>query len=157
MSSGHQHDRGTVILALGVGLGLTWWSLPVALTGGLAILIGGLWLSPDLDLVSRPLRRWGLLAPLWWPYRRCIPHRSPLSHGPLIGMTLRLLYLGSWIALAWGLLHVLGLSGPPSLKPLQQLWLEQRPLCLAALLGLEASSWLHLVMDGDPLPRWMRR
>jgi hypothetical protein len=36
------------------------------------------------------------------------------------------------------------------------LWQQQRPLILAALLGLEASSWLHLLQDGDPMPRWPR-
>jgi hypothetical protein len=39
---------------------------------------------------------------------------------------------------------------------LASLWQQQRPLILAALLGLEASSWLHLLQDGDPMPRWPR-
>lgn len=36
------------------------------------------------------------------------------------------------------------------------LWSQQRPLLLAALVGVEASSWLHLLQDGDPLPRLPR-
>jgi uncharacterized metal-binding protein len=39
---------------------------------------------------------------------------------------------------------------------LASIWQQQRPLILAALLGLEASSWLHLLQDGDPMPRWPR-
>jgi len=27
---------------------------------------------------------------------------------------------------------------------------------LSALVGLEASSWLHLIQDGDPMPRLPR-
>jgi uncharacterized metal-binding protein len=30
--------------------------------------------------------------------------------------------------------------------------------CLAVLLGLEASAWLHLIKDGDPMPQeWSKR
>ena len=37
--------------------------------------------------------------------------------------------------------------------------LERHPeSALAGLLGLEASVWLHLILDGDPLPaEWSRR
>jgi hypothetical protein len=38
----------------------------------------------------------------------------------------------------------------------QELWGSQRPLLLAAFVGLEASSWLHLLQDGDPIPRLPR-
>ena len=33
---------------------------------------------------------------------------------------------------------------------------ERQPLVLAALAGLEASAWLHLIQDGDPMPRRWR-
>ena len=64
MASGQQHDRATCWLALPYGL-LWWpWMGPRgALVSGLAFLIGGLWLSPDLDTNSRPYQRWG---PLRW-------------------------------------------------------------------------------------------
>jgi hypothetical protein len=51
------------------------------------------------------------------------------------------------------------LGGPPPqqlLATAQALWHAQRPLLLAALVGLEASSWLHLIQDGDPMPRLPR-
>ena len=39
--------------------------------------------------------------------------------------------------------------------------LSRPPLVLSMALGLETSVWLHLLMDGDPLPvewqRWRRR
>jgi uncharacterized metal-binding protein len=37
-----------------------------------------------------------------------------------------------------------------------ELWRQQRPLLLAALVGVEASAWLHLIQDGDPMPRTPR-
>ncbi len=101
MPSGSTHDR------------ITLWSLPVvtaltaALTrsGNLTLLVSGgflfsgLMLSPDLDLHSLPFKRWGWLRWIWIPYQKAMHHRSILSHGPIIGTTLRILYLASWIVL----------------------------------------------------------
>ena len=111
---------------------------------------------------SKPLKRWGILQGLWWPYRKLIPHRSLFSHGPLIGTALRLAYLMGWAGLLLMLLQPLGCPAPLSLaKALnEQLRLNPQPI-LAVLLGLEASVWLHLILDGDPLPaewhRWRHR
>jgi uncharacterized metal-binding protein len=158
MASGKSHDRTTWRLAL--PFGLLWLPLlggaGVAVAGA-AFLVGGLWLSPDLDTRSRPSRRWGPLAGLWWPYRRLLRHRSLLSHAPLLGSAGRLAYLGALTLIVAGLLEPLG--GPPPgqlLTELGQLWQERRPLVVAALAGIEASSWLHLLQDGDPLPRTPR-
>ena len=158
MANGQQHDRATWLLALPFGLlWAPWLGLGGLAAGGLAFLIGGLWLSPDLDTRSNPSRRWGPLRLLWWPYRNLLRHRSLLSHSPLLGSAGRLLYLAALIAgLTW-LLHPWG-SPPPSalFEQLQQWWLKQRSLCLAVLSGVEASAWLHLIQDGDPLPRLPR-
>ena len=51
--------------------------------------------------------------------------------------------------------QLIGLGGGKDLAG-QTLWRQQRPLLLAALAGLEASSWLHLIQDGDPLPKTPR-
>ncbi|MEB3331104.1 MAG: DUF2227 family putative metal-binding protein [Synechococcaceae cyanobacterium] len=159
MASGRQHDRATWLLSL--PFGVLWWPAlgPAGVAAAaLGFLLGGLWLSPDLDTRSNPSRRWGPLRLLWWPYRRLLPHRSPLSHGPLLGSAGRLAYLA---LLALGLSSLLRpLGGPPAgalIGAAQLLWREQRPLLLAALVGLEASAWLHLIQDGDPMPRWRRR
>jgi uncharacterized metal-binding protein len=148
MASGRAHDRATWLLALPFGL-LWWpWLGPTgAGAGGLAFLLGGLWLSPDLDTRSNPTRRWGPLRLLWWPYRRLLRHRSLLSHSPFLGSTVRLLSL-SWLA------QPLGAPAPGTLTGLAgQLWLQHQPLLIAALTGVEASAWLHLIQDGDPMPR----
>ncbi|MCP9816129.1 DUF2227 family putative metal-binding protein [Synechococcus sp. GreenBA-s] len=158
MASGRSHDRTTWALAL--PFGLLWW--PWLGLGGLtaaaaAFLAGGLLLSPDLDTRSNATRRWGPLRLLWWPYRRLLRHRSLLSHSPLLGSAVRLAYLAAAALVLCLLLQPLG--GPPPQRlaaAAQGLWQQQRPLVIAALVGLEASSWLHLIQDGDPLPKTPR-
>ena len=91
---GRSHDRATQLLALPFGLLWTpWLGWPGLAVAAGAFLVGGLWLSPDLDTRSLATRRWGPLRVLWWPYRHLIRHRSILSHSPLLGTLLRLLYL----------------------------------------------------------------
>jgi uncharacterized metal-binding protein len=156
MASGRSHDRATGLLAL--PFGLLWWPLlgPMGtVLAAAAFLVGGLWLSPDLDTRSNATRRWGPLRLLWWPYRLWLPHRSVLSHSPLLGSAGRLLYLGVLVMVGSLLLMPYGSPGPDGLiNALQQSWLNHRPLVVAVLAGLEMSSWLHLLQDGDPLPRF---
>lgn len=131
-----------------------WLGLAGLLAGGLAFLVGGLWLSPDLDTRSNPTRRWGPLRLLWWPYRRLLRHRSLLSHSPLLGTAGRLLYLAALVLVVCLLAAPLGAPSPAELLTwLEGLWRQQRGLSLALLAGVEASSWLHLIQDGDPLPK----
>ena len=146
-----------MLLSLPLGLMVAW---PLGLSAGVitaaAFLVGGLWLSPDLDTRSNALHRWGPLGGIWWPYRRLIRHRSIWSHGPLIGTATRLLLLLAWTLLV----SVLIPSVSPSLVLTHlQNTLQQYPLqATAMLLGLEASVWLHLIQDGDPWPaEWTRR
>ena len=155
MASGQQHDRATCWLALPYGL-LWWpWLGPLGtVVSALAFLIGGLWLSPDLDTNSRPYQRWGPLRWLWWPYRKALRHRSVLSHSPLLGTLVRVGYLTGLALLLTGIAH------PPAstdlLRWLQQQWSRPERLLLVALIGIEASAWLHLLQDGDPMPRIRR-
>ena len=151
MASGRNHDRATSLICLPFGLllGLLMghWC---GLIGGFAFLVGGLWLSPDLDTRSNALHRWGPLAFLWWPYRRLLRHRSVWSHGPLIGTTGRLLLLAAWL---WCLLTVIpGADWSTCLGWITRWFQAQPQQTLAMLIGLEASVWLHLVLDGDPFP-----
>ena len=156
MASGRSHDRATGLLAL--PFGLLWWPLLGAMgtmVAAAAFLIGGLWLSPDLDTRSNATRRWGPLRLLWWPYRRWLPHRSLLSHSPVLGTAGRLLYLSVLVMFISLLLMPYGSPGPDQLmNALQQHWVDRQALVVAALVGLEMSSWLHLLQDGDPLPRF---
>lgn len=159
MASGRDHDRATWLLAL--PFGALWWpllGLEGVICGAAAFLAGGLWLSPDLDTRSNPTRRWGPLRWLWWPYRRLLVHRSLLSHGPLIGSACRLIYLAVLVLGFSALLIPLGAPSPAQLlDSAAVLWGSRRPLLVVALVGIEASAWLHLIQDGDPTPRWRRR
>ena len=125
MALGRDHDRATALATVPVALviALTLGPWP-GVGAGLGCLIGGYWLSPDLDTHCRALKRWGPLRLIWAPYRWLIPHRSLWSHGPLLGTTTRLLLLGGWLALAtaalptvspidlWSTLEAWGRSNP---------------------------------------------
>ena len=156
MPSGQTHDR------------ITLWSLPivtglaVALTrsGNLTLMISGgflfsgLMLSPDLDLKSRPFKRWGWLRWIWIPYQKMLRHRSVFSHGLVIGTTLRVLYLVSWIVV----LGVLSLAviqffrDEPSrwqelAKSIGRSLIDYRAEGIALLVGLELGAMSHVVSD----------
>ena len=158
MASGRQHDRAT--WTLGLPFALLWWPWlgpSGAISGGLGFLLGGLLLSPDLDTRSNATRRWGVLKLLWWPYRRSLSHRSLLSHSPLLGSALRLAYLAGVALLVSACLHPMGAPAPQMLlRGAAQLWQQHPRLILSAGVGIEVSSWLHLVQDGDPMPRLPR-
>lgn len=119
MPDGATHSLATLLLAGTVGFGLVHFHLldqphAIAMAGGC---LAGLLLTPDLDVDTgsdsddwaRALMGRGLAA-AWWifwrPYSYLIPHRSPLSHFPILGTVLRLGYLSliAWIVL-W-LLHL---------------------------------------------------
>ncbi len=155
MASGRDHDKSILR-----------WSLPFALIlslcsgfnsgfiGGFSFLLGGLWLSPDLDTTSNSLKRWGLLRVIWFPYRKLVRHRSLASHSPIIGTALRLCYLLIWIICIIYLFKVVQINSPFLIANYLKNSLQDNPKALISILvGLEASSWLHLIQDGDPFPK----
>ena len=157
LASGRRHDQSIWVLSLPLGIAV---GLVLGWTAGLiaaaSCWVGGLWLSPDLDTRSNALRRWGPLGFLWWPYRLLIPHRSLWSHGPVLGTTARLGVLLTWCLIAT--MAVPALSPAMLLKGLQQLMHQHPQECIALLVGLEASAWIHLILDGDPWPQeWSKK
>ncbi|MBE9122546.1 metal-binding protein [Tychonema sp. LEGE 07199] len=156
MPSGRTHDR------------ITLWSLPLvaALTFGhtqssnLTLLVsgsflfGGLMFGPDLDIYSCQYQRWGWFKPIWLPYQKSLRHRSFLSHGPLIGTALRILYLAIWIAV----FGVLGLVIAEKIGNLAGNWQsavlgygrsisEHYIEILAVYIGLELGAMSHYLSD----------
>lgn len=99
MPSGSVHTITTIALAVGtVATGQ-----PTAATVGV---LSGLILSPDLDvdkgfiglahLRRVPVIGWLLAVAwrvFWYPYAKIVPHRSPISHAPIVGTLLRVGYL----------------------------------------------------------------
>ncbi len=168
MASGKNHDRITLVclpVVAGVSLvitkntDLTFWAAS-------SFLFSGLMFGPDLDIYSQQYQRWGWFRWLWRPYQRCIRHRSPLSHGPLIGTILRILYLGLWLGLI-GFIY-LGISrsighNPGIDRPLltlaQELIISHQQQILAAVVGLELGAMSHYLADifSSKMKQWGKR
>lgn len=168
MPSGKTHDR------------ITLWGLPWIVVLGLLFtrdatlvliisgtyLFGGLMFGPDLDIHSVQFKRWGWFRWLWLPYQKSIRHRSRLSHGFLIGTTLRILYLTS-LGL---LLTMVGIAIAQLLLGFDWNWQaasqyawemvqQHRDRVGAAFLGLELGAMSHSCADwlGSRLKRWQRQ
>lgn len=155
MPSGRTHDRITLwslpFLA-GINLALTQNSnFTLVVSGG--FLFSGLMFGPDLDLHSIQYKRWGPLRWIWIPYQKMLCHRSLLSHGPIVGTTLRVLYLASWLAILG--IFVLGMA--QLVWGVEWKWQQlaesvkasaQHPAeWLALILGLELGALSHSVCD----------
>jgi uncharacterized metal-binding protein len=156
MPSGRTHDRIT-LWSLPVVAGVTFLqtqSSNLTLWVSAGFLFGGLMLGPDLDIHSVHYKRWGWLRWVWLPYRGSMRHRSVLSHAPVIGTTLRVLYLGVWLLmfgffslaianevgeLGWTWGDVFGVLGR-SLHTYRYQW-------LAIALGLELGAFSHYIAD----------
>jgi uncharacterized metal-binding protein len=99
MPSGKAHDLITVVTAAAAVPVVLSSSLPEIGPATAAVLIGtylasGLIFSPDLDLQSKPYKRWGPLRFIWIPYQRLVPHRSWISHSFIFGPLFRVVYFG---------------------------------------------------------------
>ena len=111
MSDGKTHATATTALVFPVAMTsmllMPHDPLSGAIIGGLGCLTG-LIIDPDLDIENITRSEWqvikrfwifGMLwVVFWYPYARAIPHRSPLSHWPLLGTAGRVLYLLLWVA-----------------------------------------------------------
>ncbi len=159
MSSGKEHDQSTSlwVLPFSICLGLL-FDLQSGLLGAVGFIFGGYWFSPDLDTHSNCLKRWGIIRFIWWPYRKTIRHRSFFSHGPLIGTLVRVLYLFTLIYLLAQSLNILNQKEIFIFKDLINFLIDHTKESTFIILGIEASAWLHLIKDGDPLPaEWSQK
>ena len=95
MASGRNHDLSILFTTPIIGIIGIYHSLELGIIAASSHYLAGMMLSPDLDTVSKPFKRWGVLKFLWIPYQKNIPHRSPLSHAPVLGSAIRLLYLAA--------------------------------------------------------------
>ncbi len=167
MPSGRTHDSIT-LWSLPLVAGLTFErtqssGLTLIVSGG--FLFGGLMFGPDLDIYSRQYRRWGPLRWIWLPYRRGMRHRSILSHGPLVGTLVRVLYLMSWVGVLGLMTILVGAIAAQALGYIDQWhrfarhWLETSTVWIGQLLqkypteslalgiGLELGALSHSFCD----------
>lgn len=180
MPAGKTHDRITLWslpLVAGAAFSLTWNDrLTLIVSGG--FLFSGLMFGPDLDINSRQYQRWGWLRWIWLPYQRSLGHRSCLSHGPVIGTLLRILYLLFWVFILGGFIvlscaiarHIQGTEPWPAFMQRMlailvhaiQRSLHQYPAeLIALLLGLELGAMSHACSDWlgsayGRMSRWVR-
>ena len=100
-------------------------------------------------------KRWGVFRWLWLPYRSLISHRSPLSHGLIIGTTLRLLYFLGFLSLIgilgiaiaqffWGFDWNWQQVGQQIFQSIQREYLAE---AIALFIGLELGAMSHAVSD----------
>ncbi len=156
MPSGRTHDRIT-LYALPFVAGVTLWqthssNATLLVAGG--FLFGGLMFGPDLDIYSLQFQRWGFLRWIWLPYQKSLRHRSFLSHGPIIGTTLRVVYLGTLLTVVaiFALLIAEKLGNfalnwqDLSLIVGRSLWVYPTEY-IALFLGLELGAMSHSLSD----------
>ena len=144
MASGKNHDRAIYFATPVVGICIGYYLSPMlGLIAASSHLLGGLYLSPDLDLKSLPWKRWGVLRCLWLPYQR-IPHRHWLSHAPVVGSIGRLLYLGVLLSPV----AIVFIKALPPLQMGREFWYT----VAAVLVGVEVSALNHLLLDGLLIP-----
>lgn len=148
MPNGTVHSTTTVLLGLAGAAFMVNNGQPAGPTLTLAAgVLAGLVLTPDLDIdegciSDRYVRRsvgpigGGLWALYWMPYSRLIPHRSPLSHLPVLGTAIRLVYAGALPVAIYSVMH-----GALALPPIP-LWV----LGWFAL-GLACADTLHFLLD----------
>lgn len=156
MPSGRTHDRITLWglpFVAGISYGQTQSSnLTLILSG--AFLFSGLMFGPDLDLNSVQYKRWGWLRWIWIPYQKSLRHRSLLSHGPILGTTLRLLYLSVWlgilgifVGIVQRLVGDVGWSWQQFFKLIERSLTQYSTQWIAFYLGLEIGAMSHSVSD----------
>lgn len=156
MAKGTTHAIASLVLAGSAQL------LPpltdVTLNQSVPLTIGallGIILTPDLDLVGgsisqRQVKRQAgnVIGTLWWalwyPYAKVLGHRSWVSHTPVIGTLIRVVYVFTVPMGIWSLLWYTGIV--KAAPPVPALGISD-PAVLWCFLGLCASDCLHWLLD----------
>ena len=137
MPDGRTHDKITIYV-LPIILLLLFLVIP-EVTSILIISIGYLFSSymfnGDLDIYSRPYRRWGILRFIWKPYQNTFSHRSVFTHGLIIGTIIRLIYL---FLIPVIVSMILGMNVLSFLL---------NPISIMFYVGLELGSAVHTISD----------
>lgn len=143
MPSGRTHDRITLwLLPLVAVLTLRFTtSLWITSMVSAGFLFGGFMFGPDLDIHSVQYKRWGCFRWIWLPYRGSLLHRSTLSHGPIIGTTLRVLYVSVWL----GLIVIIGASSLNTIAQSAITW-GDLALSIRQLLQTYHQEWIALLV-----------
>jgi uncharacterized metal-binding protein len=154
MATGEKHAAITQTLALStvVALAYAMGDVSTAVLAGGGCL-AGLLIEPDLDvdgitqserLLLKNILPLGIVwYILWYPYAWVIPHRSKVSHFPILGTLGRVLHLSLWV---FAIAALLGQADA------LYAWLQTVPLPYWAALaaGLAVADVGHWFADGMP-------
>ncbi|NPE27924.1 metal-binding protein [Methanococcoides sp. SA1] len=99
----------------------------------LSYIFATFFLSPDLDIESKPYKRWKMFRILWWPYKVIFKHRG-FSHNPIIGPLSIVINFALIVAL---LLLFMGV----------ELHQEHSRYIVAATTGMILSMEIHIISD----------
>jgi uncharacterized metal-binding protein len=147
MPSGETHDRITLV-AIPIVMLIAEYGLEQAVPAlvVLGMSIGSIWFSPDLDHDANvdPYKAWGPLKRIWNPYKKWVPHRSVISHAPIIGTAVRLLYL-FWLPAAVVTILAWRQVIPP--QELLNILNDYRWSTASFVGGLELASLVHIGAD----------
>lgn len=138
MPSGKFHDKISII-AIPIVLGIVYYFTQDILN--IILLVGSFIFSSfmfngDLDTISLPYQRWGILKFIWIPYQFMFRHRSFYTHGIIVGTLIRLIYIGIIpISIIWFYynIEIINLIDWNYLVPI--------------FIGLELGSSLHTISD----------
>ena len=155
MPMGRTHDRITqrLISPVVISCFFITSNILISVLVGVSFVVGGLMLGPDLDTRSVQYNRWGIFRWMWWPYKKMIPHRSFLSHGPIIGTLVRAIYLFSVVAAVCALVIGFCLFFEMPLVHLRPalmfglILLRSYEIWAVVLLGLEVGASSHYIAD----------
>lgn len=154
MPSGKTHDKINFIflfvltfLFMNVFNFFTFGTIGIVLSmcSFIGFYIGTIYLSPDLDVKSKPFYRWKSLKIIWKPYQKIFSHRSIFTHGILIGDFIRIIYLIIWLLPFYFLIkHYL-------FKNIDELIINfistQQLFLIFTFLGITLASTFHIVTD----------
>lgn len=138
MPSGKTHTKITYLTCLPIAA-LVWYFFGplISLLVLVSYVFAGQMFNGDLDLPSEPYKRWGPLKFIWHPYQK-FKHRSFYTHGPIVGTTIRLLWLGLLLS------PLLFFLDPTLLYLLLQKHIIE---VYAVLIGLELGAMSHSLAD----------
>lgn len=154
MASGKNHDKGIflqtpIVFAIAAS---TTQNIGLTVAATTAHLIGGLFLSPDLDCPSRPYYRWGVLRFIWLPYMKLVipHHRHVLSHGLILGSLVRIIYIVGLVLGVMGLVDAASVHVNLNLYEKAIALIQQnvfQRLCVVIFVSVEMSAINHYMLD----------
>ncbi len=103
---------------------------------GAGYYIGTDFITPDLDIESRAIKRWGVLKFLWLPYKWIFKHGQS-SHNIVYGAVVRILYISLIIL---GVYYLLFRSLPPGM-------LISSIYIFIFIIGIIVANALHVMLD----------